>query len=47
MLLPESEQSAGNDDGEDDESVCRVLEKQRKNGRTDQDQDDRTLELRE
>ena len=44
-FLPEAEQPAGPDDDQDDGRVDGVMEEHGENGRTDQDQDDRALEL--
>ena len=45
-LLPEAEQAAGQDDGEDDEGVGGLSQEERQAGGDEQDQDDRALELR-
>ena len=46
-LLPEAEQSAGQDDGEDDEGVGGLSQEERQAGGEEEDQDDRALELRD
>jgi len=46
-FLPEGEQAAGEDDGQDDHPVGDVPHHHRHDGRADEDQDDRTGELPE
>ena len=45
-LLPEAEQPASQDDGEDDEGVGGLPQEKRKAGGEEEDQDDRAPELR-
>ena len=45
MFLPESQQSAGGDDGKNDQCIDRVAQVERQPGGTQQQQDDRALEL--
>ena len=44
-LLPETEAAAGQNDGQDEQGIDRIVKKERQDRRGDQDEDDRTLEL--